>query len=757
MLPYYSFKAACVRASAAVLLSVLFPICSVSASQRLPENAEKTTWHISASKLTYDDKKEIYTAENNVVITGGETRLEADYVEFSNRTKDAYAAGSVLLVSGGDTVTCDAVFINLETREGTIYRGTIFIKKNNFYIRGNQIVKEGEDTYRADKAAITTCSGENPDWKISATDVRVTIEGYGMARNATFWAENVPALYTPYIVFPAKTERQTGLLAPRISFSDRQGFEFEQPFFVAIAENQDATINIDYMGERGVKTGLEYRYVLDSRSKGALLFDFLDDRKIDDGTPATSDYSFDATPRRTNSDRYWIRGKADQGLWFDVTARLDIDIVSDADYLHEFKEGVTGFNAANEYFESTFGRSLDDYDDTTRRNILHLNRSWEAHSLNIDFAWYDEIEDSDNTSLQRLPGVGFYAAKQRIGGTPLFYTMDSRLDYFYREETTDMLYRGKRADLHPTVSVPLKIDRHLYMEPSVGVRQTLWWTETFGALSDEEDSSFHRELYDLNFRVSSQLDNVFESPFASAEKIKHDIIPEIAYTYIPEKDQSDLPLFEYDADSEAIPADDDAIDRIDQENTVTWSLTNRLTSRKTVRQKDKNRHAYHEFAWIKLYQHYYIDTEAAEADRQDHAFSDIFLESEFNPASCLSLNADLSWSPYDNRLTSYETGVTLRDNRGDWLYAEYRGEEADTETDESETVYGKISVKITEKLRVYALHEADLVSDESVETTAGVTVTGPCWSFDTSFTETQDETEIAFLVTLHGLGEFGTK
>ncbi len=243
-------------------------ICSDVLASPLPEDPEKIPWHISALSVTYDNKKNLYIAEDEVLITGGKTRLEADYVEFSNETKDAFAQGNVLLIAGDDSVSCNTMKINLTTQKGTINNGTIFIQKNNFYIHGENIRKTGKFTYDMDKGSITSCAGDNPDWKISGKQIKVTIEGYGTARNAVFWAKKVPAAYTPYIMFPVKQKRQSGFLMPRVGKSSRKGYKYNQPFFWAISRNTDATFYADYMSQRGTKLGAEYRYILDNQSKG---------------------------------------------------------------------------------------------------------------------------------------------------------------------------------------------------------------------------------------------------------------------------------------------------------------------------------------------------------------------------------------------------------------------------------------------------------------------------------------------------------
>ena len=92
-----------------------------------------------------------------------------------------------------------------------------------------------------------------PDWKITGKNMTVTIEGYGTIHHAALWAKQVPVLYSPYLIFPAKTERQSGLLVPEAGYSERNGFQFSQPFYWAINDQSDATFTFEHIANRGEK------------------------------------------------------------------------------------------------------------------------------------------------------------------------------------------------------------------------------------------------------------------------------------------------------------------------------------------------------------------------------------------------------------------------------------------------------------------------------------------------------------------------
>ncbi|MCK5096747.1 MAG: LPS-assembly protein LptD, partial [Desulfobacteraceae bacterium] len=604
-------------------------------------------------------------------------------------------------------------------------------------IKGNKIEKIKGDTYKTDKGIITSCSGDNPDWKITAQDIKVTIEGYGFAKHATLWAKKVPTLYVPYLIFPAKTKRQTGLLPPRFSSSNRKGFEYEQPLFLALAKNQDATIYLDFMMKRGVKTALEYRYILDPESQGGFFFDYIEDRKTDDGTKRTSDYSYDSTAQRTNSNRYWIRTKLNQKLPLDFSLKLDIDIVSDEDYLHEFKNGFTGFQETSNYFESTFGRSIDDYDDTTRENRLNINKIWENKALNINFNWFDNIaarrHDNEDYTLQTLPSIEFTSSKQKIFSTPFYYSLDSSFDYFYRKDTTITRINGERLDIHPTFSIPFRIKQYLYIEPSIGLRTTTWYAEDFYTEDNNKEKFTHRETFDFHLNLSTKIIKIFNTNSNFADKIKHEIIPELKYKYIPDVDQTDLPYF-------------NSIDRINKRNSITWLLTQRFTTR---RLSENNKNIYNEFAWIKLYQTYDINKKK---EHNDEPFSDISFEGEFSFNKYIALNSQLDYSPYSHNLTSHETGIKLSNLRGDSIHAEYR-----YKREVSKSALGIIKVMVTDGLSAYYSHEQDLFNDKRIESKIGFELEKSCWSLIASYSDSPDNKTISIFIKLHGIGAFGTK
>jgi LPS-assembly protein len=716
-----------------------------------------TPWHISADEIHYEQTTDHYIGMGNVIIAKKQRRLTADIVRFDHRNMKVYALGHVVMTIGRDTLIAGRLEMDLNTETGTAYNGTLFLYENHFYVKGDVIHKTGKDSYATDRGTITACDGDRPAWKLTGRRMKVTIDGYGTAWNTVLWARKTPVFYSPYTVFPAKAKRQSGFLSPQFAVSDRKGYEYDQPYFWAISDSSDATFYEHYMSERGHKIGAEYRYILDEDSKGAVMFDLLDDQKVDDGSSDSNDkwgYE-DDSDLRPNSDRYWFRMKHDQSLPNGFLAKLDLDIVSDQDYLNEFEDGYSGFNETEDYFYKTFGRDLDDYDDSTRVNSFNLSKSWSYYSMNAEARWYDDVvarrqEDSDST-LQMLPLVEYSGSKRPFWGTPLYHDLDSEYVYYYRQDGD----KGHRIDVHPRVYLPYRFKNFFTFEPSAGIRETAWRTEEEESSSSDPDLKQYRSLYDIKLDLTSDIYQIFEVHSETIgdkliDRIKHTIRPQIVYDYIPPKDQEDYPDF-------------DSEDRIDRENLVTYSVTNTFTSRAHLKEDESDigtgdpsedqpdrepDYTYKQFCRLAFEQSFDIDKSNL---GDEEPFSDIETEFELVPFSYLAIKLDSEWSTYDHEFTGHNTAMLLKDTRGDRAYVEHRYDK-----DSSETFYAYLHLQLTRRLAFYAVRETNILDNEDLSTEIGVFYGSQCWSVDVSMSDEENDRRFEIMINLYGLGGFGT-
>jgi LPS-assembly protein len=724
-------------------------------------------WQIEADVIDYDQTKDEYSASGNVLIYKGHIRLLADHVRFDRKNMQAYADGHVVLTNGEDILNGTSMEVDLDSQVGSVEDGSLFLKEKNYHITGEVIKKVGEKTYTIDEAILTTCDGDKPDWKITGKKVKIREDGEGTATHATLWARNMPVLYSPYFYYPARKKRQTGFLFPEGGSADRWGGYYSQPFFWAINESSDATFYGHYMHSRGIRGGLEYRYFLDSWSKGTLMLSGFRDSKVDDGIGDSSrQWGFDDGSRvilRKNRDRYWFLMSHQQKMPWDMQAKLDVDIVSDQDYTRDWKQGYMGWRRAKKYFEDVFSRDLDDYNDPIRTNRLNFNKTWQSYSLNAQLR-YDLDSTIRNThdpdlTLQQLPLIEFDGIKQRIGKSSFFYDLNSDYLYYWSRDAK----RGQRMDVWPRLYLPLRLKPYFSIEPSVGIRETLWHLDQkdFGPEGDKQ--FYHRELFDTRLELFSEIYKVFHTDWEIFEAVKHTIRPQIVHEFTPEVDQDDLPRF-------------DSVDRVGKINLLTYSLTNTLTSKKRksgtfqkTRQIDRIRagtinaptdYAYDNFLRFKLEQRYDIN-EALEVEAE-RPFSPVYAELDIFPGKYVAIDADALWSVYDLEFLSHNLAASVWDRRGDSLAVEYRFTKNSEELVQNPAQYLSMDlrVKVTDRLNASLNYQYNFLDNTRVQTGLGINYAAQCWSFEGSVTDSvgvDGATSLGFEIkfNLYGLGEFG--
>lgn len=706
-------------------------------------------WNVTADRLSYDPQTDEYTAEGNVAVTREGRTLTADMMRLNQTSRQAWAVGNVRLLSGKDTLTGKSMQMNMDNETGTLTEGSVFLSDNHFYISGQEIQKTGPESYHIKDASLTSCDGPDPDWHITGKDLKVTIEGYGSITHAAMWAEKIPIVYTPYLAFPVKLKRQSGLLTPEFGLSDRRGQEYLQPLFWAINDSMDATFFTHYMSKRGTRLGGEYRYVAGEHARGTLMADGFEDRQVDDGQLDNSErwgYTSDDA-LRPNKDRYWVRAKVDQNLPAEMTAKLDLDVVSDQDYLKELQDGVNGFDKTRDYFLSTFGRDIDDYNDRVRLNQLNLNRLWSNYTFNADARWYDDVvkrrSGAPDDTLQSLPEVTLDGTKQKIAGTPVYFDLLTGYSHFYREEGT----YGQRADLYPRIYYPTRLFNAVFFEPSAGIRQTAWHIDQWDTTPADDRDDYYRSIYDLKLDTSTDFFRVFSIDTAGCDRLKHGIKPQLVYEYIPDKDQEETAQFDFDE-----------LDVIEAQNRITFSLTNTLTARKPRPAEADAKGpeaAYIPFLRFKLAESFDINKHKQDDPRP---FSDLLGELDITPLRYLRLDGDALWRPYDGRFYGYNAAVRLWDLRGDAIGAVYRftREEPEVEVAGVESITLAGLLKVTQSWGLRGHYERNIEDKHLIETGVGISYRTQCWGVDLDAKEEEENNRsITFMVHLTGLGSIG--
>ncbi|MDA8161698.1 MAG: LPS assembly protein LptD [Desulfobacteraceae bacterium] len=629
-----------------------------------PEKTEP--WHIEADSLTFYQSTNVILGDGAVKIQRGDLKISADRVLYDTKHDKVWASGAVVINLGQDTMSGEEGEFNLKTSTGSMKGAHLFLQRNNVHLVAKQLWKTGTEEYRAKDAVISTCPLPKQAWSFRCGDLKLTMTGQAVATDARFNIRNIPVLYSPWVSIPINRYRKSGLLLPYFSTSNRNGTEFDIPYFLVINDSMDATFYQDPMSNRGWMEGVEFRHIFSPESKGIIRYNYMVDTLKD------NDYNNDGQVRG-NTLRWWLRTKIDQELPLGFKAKLDVDYASDRDYIQEFDEGPMGYNQTNRQFLKVFGRSLAEETDPIRPSTLQITRNGTDSFMGSEFRYNNNlIIGQQDTTVQTLPKFIFHGFSVPLLNTPFYYNWDASYVNYWRNSGT----KEQRVYLDPSLSLPFKL-KNWTDGLLTGTAEETMYTAGGQTLGTGVDSKANRLLYTLSADTTTTFMKVFDLGNGSA--LSHTIRPKLAYTYRPTVDQNNLPFI-------------DSIDRLNPLNRVTWSVLSFLSSKKSL---GGNRYAFTDLIRLYLEQSYdshgipegppmvqnyisYFDffntntPNPAVINPPNHKFSDMYGEIEYRPVPYWYLRYDTTYNTYGDGFTSYNLWSGLQNNRGDNVNLSYR-------------------------------------------------------------------------------------
>ena len=698
-------------------------------------------WKIEAERISYDKKRKVYEAEGNVRITSEDRSIQANWARLYNETQEVRLRGDVLVRYGADWLKGEEVEWNLETETGRVDGGLVYLAENHFYVEGEHIAKIGPLQYKLHDGFITTCDPDRADWKVRYQELKIDADGITWAKHTSFWIGSIPVLYSPFVALPIQRNRQSGFLVPWGGYSDLNGLQGEVPFFWAIREDMDATFFGRYMEERGWMSGLEYRIANRTWGEGTWIFNYLHDQ-ADKSHLADLGYPFET------KGRYWIRSRHTVALPQEIEAHVDLDLVSDRNFLREFEDGSSSWSYSNDAFLKASGRGiLDDETITARESDLYVNKRSDSTLLYLNATYWDQTDPAlDEQTLQRLPALAFNVAPSWIGDRDFYYDVQSAFVNYWREEGD----QGQRLDINPRVHYPFRWSGYLDLEPSVGLRATAYSVEW----QDDSLSGWQgRFLPDVRLELTSRLNRVYPLNMGNFIAVQHAFRPELIYEYMPEVDQDELPDF-------------DSSDKIEERHGISYGFTNFLTTKVNERDAKGNPvTSYRELARMRIFQTLNIRRSATNLrfgpdqeflirrgdEGEKRRFSNVNVLLDILPTRYVTLTYDAGFSPEDAGAAHHSLYSTLASGRGDFLRIGYQYWE-DTPIDE---LIAESDIKILPNLYFNTYHDYSFDQKELFEQGYGVKYQHGCWGVRLVYEKEADDQRVALSVNLLGLGEVG--
>lgn len=591
---------------------------SLSPAPAVASQSKALPIQLQADQLSFEQASQAYLASGQVELRQGEVTLQADSLLWEPEKNLAHARGNVRISDPLGTVRASAADYQLQTGVGQLQQGRVFLRQQNFHLGGEMIEKLGEQTYRVSDGSFTTCDGDSPSWKFAASRVDVTLGQYASARNVVFYLKDLPVFYLPYMVFPVKSERESGLLTPRTGYSRNRGVELSLAYYQVIDVNMDATLYVDYLSELGVGKGLEYRYLLGGDNQGRML-----------------GYHVGGTGgKRSHMALNWNHLGTLPGQ---VRLAADVEYVNNRDYFTEF------------------GEVADEYNKDKAEAVVSANRSWGKTSLTGQVKYLKDLTQSNDQTLQRLPELRLTSVRQRLGESPFYFGFDSSSTYFWRRQGNT----GERLNLRPAISGVFLPGDWLEVAPTLGYRQRLYWSE---------EGEARQGQLDFSTRFASRFARVFPLEGGRLSKLRHSIEPDLIYNYRPQVDQADLPQF-------------DALDDIPSANRFSLGVSNRLVGRLESAAGAANYHEYAYLRLSQEYDIEESRRDRLDPGDRRQPFSNLRSELVLRPNSWSLLDFDgrYDFTSSDRGWSQLGLLARVHDQRGNALDLDYRFQEGTAE------------------------------------------------------------------------------
>jgi len=602
-------------------------------ANRSPQPRQAPPFTINADEIEYDSVNSVYTARGNVRIQEGEQRLTAEWVMFSNVTRQGLASGNVVHQDGPDRLTGDFLQFDIDTLKGFVREGVLTSDQSRYRMTAVEIRKTGEETYEFKKGRFTTCQcpdGGDPPWELIAEETKLDIDGYAVAKNTKFEMFGLPVLWSPWAAYPVKRERSSGFLFPQLNSTNRSGFDVGLPFFWAARHDLNLTFTPQYLEKRGFKGALDAEWVRPGGSRGDLFFTILSDQEIEGDDPQEP---IDELRWAVDSEQIWE-------LPGDVTARVDANFVRDNLFLRDFRDMRDFQN--DRYMESVAFVERDFFDG-----------GWLQWTTSA--RWADDLQnpddlDRDETIVQRLPETSLRVLPKRVarlGPVSFVASVDAEHTYYWsRDKASDELPglvvgddqfvdtgvdgvpsfreqdsagnvtspdqhgddfgplnldgsegdgvfqegellgdRGHRLHLHPKLAMPFRILDRVEVVPEVGYHSTLYATDA--------QSLEHRGMVTGRLDLSTRLRRSFGPAFLS-RPVTHIAEPFFSWGIVQQVSQGDNPLF---VPRTALPQDrlrmldldnvtGDVADRVEGFHGFTFGVRNELIGRSLISLED---------------------------------------------------------------------------------------------------------------------------------------------------------------------------
>ena len=343
----------------------------------------------------------------------------------------------------------------------------------NAYGKADEILIQ-KDKAQFKGVEMSLCPCKKRIWWVETDELSFSSqEDFGNFQGGRFYIYDTPIFLLPAGKFPLTTEKRSGILLPELSYSNKNGFDLEIPYYLNLASNYDMTISPRYIEERGLAFSSNLRYLTKS-SSGSLNFSSL-----------FNDVNYERL-FNTDSNRW--------GISFKHTGEITDSLYIDIDY-----SNVSDFLYIRDLGSDLYG------DEKTVALPQNLNLSWigESASIQVKAFSFKLIDPLSQNQFRSIPEVSF--------------------DYILPHENIIFSLNGEVANYEKGGSFVFKETKKVqagklnlrlgYKFSSSAFDARIFLTNNTHYVSDSADTSFNTKGMESRFILNLAKSNEYLKPF----------------------------------------------------------------------------------------------------------------------------------------------------------------------------------------------------------------------------------------------------
>ncbi len=484
---------------------------------------------------------------NKAYVKYEDITLEAGFIRVDFNAKEVYARGITdssgqvtqkpIFTEAGKSYRADEMRYNFDTKKAKIKK--VITTEGEGFLHGEDVKKVDEKVFYIKNASFTTCSHEDPHFRIKTSKAKVISGEKVVTQLAYLEIVDVPTiLFVPFGFFPTTEKRKSGIIIPSYGNSQYRGYFLQNGgYYWAVNDYLDLTLTGDIYTQGGYGWQAQTNYRKRYAYSGNLNLSY---NLIRYGRPEFQEFVGSAFDNRSDFAITWAHNQDPK-----------------ANPSFRFNSNV---NIASSNFYRVTSVDADQVLNNRLNSSISIAKSWPGRPFNLNVSARHSQNNSTQDLTVNLPQINFALNRQfpfkrqvSVGKKRWYeeigisYTMDAGNEiqtklgkpFFTETVFRDSARNGVRHSI--PISANYKVFKYFVFNPSVNVthrwyfdRANYFFVDSLNAIRNDTMNGFYTNTdFNANANLSTKLYGLWRyKGFVRA--VRHVFTPNVGISYKPD-------------------------------------------------------------------------------------------------------------------------------------------------------------------------------------------------------------------------------